>query len=57
MDKENLIFGDIEIEKYKFYHNKARIFFGGDVDIENVLVSNKISFREKKLLLFYWLLV
>ena len=46
--KEILTFGDIEIEKNKFYANKTPIFLQ-DVDIEKVLVSNKISFGEKKL--------
>ena len=46
MRKEILTFGNIEIEKNKFYHHKAPIFLG-DVDIEKVLVSNKISFGEK----------
>ena len=39
MGKEILTFGDIEIEKNKFYRNKT-IFWG---DIDKVLVSNKIS--------------
>ena len=43
MGKEILTFGDIEIEKNKFYSNKTPIFLK-DVDIEKVLVSNKISF-------------
>ena len=46
MDKEILTFGNIEIEKNKFYHNKTPIFLK-DVDIEKVLVSNKISFGKK----------
>ena len=41
-----LTFGDIEIEKNKFYRNKTSIFLK-DVDIERVLVSNKTSFGEK----------
>ena len=45
MGKEILTFGNIEIKKNKFYHNKS-IFFK-DEDIEKILVSNKISFREK----------
>ena len=45
MDKEILTFGNIEIEKNKFYRNKT-IFFK-DEDIEKTLVSNKISFGEK----------
>ena len=41
------MFEDIEIEKNKFYRNKTPIF-KKDVDIEKVLVSNKIFFGEKK---------
>ena len=47
MGKEMLTFGDIEIEKNNFYRNKISIFLG-DVDIETVLVSNKLSFGKKK---------
>ena len=39
------MFGNIEINKNKFYHHKSPIFLG-DVDIEKVLVSKKISFGE-----------
>ena len=46
MGKEILTFEDIGIGKNKFYRNKTPIF-SGDVDIEKVLVSNKISFGEK----------
>ena len=46
MGKEILTFGNIEIAKNKFYRHKTPIL-GGDVDIEKVLVSNKISFGEK----------
>ena len=41
-----LMFGDIEIEKDNFYRNKSTVFLE-DVDIEKVLVPNKISFGEK----------
>ena len=44
--KEILTFRNIEIEKNKFYCNKIPSFLK-DVDIEKVLVSNKISFGEK----------
>ena len=47
MGKEILTFGDIEIEKSKFYLHETP-FFKKYVDIEKVLVSNKISFGEKK---------
>ena len=46
MGKEILTFGNIEIEKNKFYRHKTPIILG-DVDIEKVLVSKKISFGEK----------
>ena len=41
-----LTFGDIEIEKNKFYRNRIPIPLK-DIDIEKVLVSKKISFGEK----------
>ena len=47
MGKEILAIGNIEIEKNKFYHHKTSIFLG-DVDIEKVLMSKKISFGKKK---------
>ena len=46
MGKETLTFGDIEIEKNKFYSHKSPVPVS-DIDIENVLVSKKISFGEK----------
>ena len=46
MSKEILTFGNIEIEKNKFYRHISPIFLG-DIDIEKVLVSNKIYFGEK----------
>ena len=46
MGKEILTFGDTEIEKNKFQCLKNSIFLE-DVDIEKVLVSNKISSGEK----------
>ena len=42
-----LTFGGIEIEKHKFQRYKNPVFLE-DVDIDNVLASNKISFGEKK---------
>ena len=47
MDKEILMFGDIEIEKNKFYHHKSQISLK-DVDTEKILVFNKSSSGEKK---------
>ena len=46
MVKKILTFGDIEIEKNRSYCYKSPIFLR-DVDIESVLVSNKISSGEK----------
>ena len=46
MGKEILTFRDIETEESKFYRIKTPIFLN-DVDIEKLLVSNKISFGEK----------
>ena len=46
MGKEILTFGDIEIERKKFYCHKTPIF-RGDVDTEKVLISNNISFGDK----------
>ena len=46
MGKEILTFKGIEIEKNEIYLHKIPIFLG-DVDIQKVLVSNKISFGEK----------
>ena len=43
MDKEIIMFGDVEIEK-KFFAITFLFFF--NVDFEKVLVSNKISFGE-----------
>ena len=58
MGKEILTFGDIKIEENKFYLTNAPVFLK-DVDIEKVLVSNKISFGEKsyKYFILYCLLV
>ena len=44
--KEILTFGDIEIEKNKFYRYKTPIFLG-DVDIEKVLVSTRFLLVKK----------
>ena len=46
MGKGILTFGNIEIEKNKFYCRKAPIFLK-NVDIEKVIVSNKISLDKK----------
>ena len=47
MGKEILTFGDIEIEKDIFYFYKSPVLLR-EVNIERVLVSNKIPFGKKK---------
>ena len=47
MGKEILTFADIEIKKNKNFYRYKKPVPLRDIDIENVLVSNKISFREK----------
>ena len=49
MGKENLTFGDTEIEKKKktFYHHASPVFLE-DIGNEKVLASNKISSGQKK---------
>ena len=47
MGKDILTVGDNEIETNKFYHHKTPIF-SKDVDIEKLLVSNKIFYLMKK---------
>ena len=46
MGKEISTIGNIEIEKNKLYRHKSPIF-KKYVDIEKVIVSNKMSFGEK----------
>ena len=46
MVKEILTFGDSDIEKNKFYHNKTPVFLK-DVDIEKVLVSTRFPLVKK----------
>ena len=45
MEKEIIRFGNIDIEKQKFDHYKS--YFLEDIDMDNVLVSNKISSGKK----------
>ena len=46
MDKEILALGDVENEKKKNYWSKIPVPLT-DVDIENILVSNEVSFGKK----------
>ena len=42
------MFGDIEVKKRKFHYSKTRILLE-NVDLDKILISNKVSFVEKKL--------
>ena len=46
MDKQIITFGNIEIEKHKFYRFKSPIVLE-DMGIGSALASNKISSDEK----------
>ena len=54
MGTEILTFGDIKIEKNKFYRNKIPILLKS-VDIEKLLASNNISFGEKTIAVKYFI--
>ena len=59
MSKEILMQGNIEIKKNTLYCHKTPVRLR-DVDIEKVLVSNKVSFGEKNkstLLLTYIMII
>ena len=43
MGKEIIRFGDTEIEKRKFYRYKNSSFFKENLDIDKILITNKIS--------------
>ena len=47
MDKKNIKFGDIEIEKRKFHQHKRPISIKKKIDIDKIVVSNKVSFGKK----------
>ena len=46
MDQKIIKFDDTEIEKYKFYQHKSP-FLKGNININKIAVSNKVSFRKK----------
>ena len=43
---ENIKFGDTETKKHKFWQHKSPIFIN-NLDINNTVVSNKVSFSKK----------
>ena len=46
MEKTIMKFGDIEIEKQKFYQRKIHISMK-NIDINKIVVSNKVFFGKK----------
>ena len=48
MTKKVIVFGNIEIEKLKLHDRKNLIFFK-DVDIDNILIPNMVSFGQKNI--------
>ena len=46
MDSKNKKFDDTEIEKYKFHQYKSPISID-NIDVNKIVVSNKISFGKK----------
>ena len=46
MDKKVIKSGDTEIEKHKFHQHKNPIL-RNDIDINKIVVSNKVSFGKK----------
>ena len=46
MEKTTIKFGDIEIEKQKFHQHKIPISIK-NIDINEIVVSNKVSFGKK----------
>ena len=46
MDKKIIRFDDTEIEKHKFHQHKSS-FLIDNIDINNIVVSNKVSFGKK----------
>ena len=51
MNKKLIVFGDTEIEKQKFHCHKILVLID-DVDIDKILILNKILFGKNGLKLF-----
>ena len=52
MDKEIIMFGNIEVEKHKFHQYKNPISIS-DVDMSKIVMSNRLPFGKKDFK-FYW---
>ena len=55
MEKIIVKFGDIEIEKQKFHQYKRPISIKRNIDINKIVLSNKVSFGKNGFKIFYWL--
>ena len=55
MEKIIVKFGDIEIEKQKFHQYKRPISIKTNIDINKIVLSNKVSFGKNGFKIFYWL--
>ena len=51
-NKAIIKFDDTEIEEYKFHQNK-RLFLINDIDINEIVVSNKLSFSKQEYFISY----
>ena len=54
MGEKSIKFVDIKIEKQKFHQYKRPISIT-NIDINKIIVSNKISFGKKSFKIFHWL--
>ena len=54
MGEKSIKFGDIKIEKQKFHQYKRPISIT-NIDINKIIISNKISFGKKSVEIFHWL--
>ena len=54
MGEKSIKFVDIKIEKQKFHQYKRPISIT-NIDINKIIISNKISFGKKSFEIFHWL--
>ena len=54
MGEKSIKFGDIKIEKQKFHQYKRPISIT-NIDINKIIISNKISVGKKSFEIFHWL--
>ena len=54
MNKKVIKFDDTEIEEYEFHQNESSVLIN-DIDIDEIVVSNKLSLGKKDFKYFCWL--